>query len=123
MEETRGDSRVPGLPDKFHKVGARIPHGVLLYGPPGTGRPTAGQGRCRRAKAPLFSISGSEFMELYVGGCLACELSGAPRRIAPASSSSTRSTPWDATRGSVISSNDERETGLNKLLVRMDGHE
>ena len=87
-------------PQKFQKLGGRIPKGVLLMGPPGTGKTLLARAIAGEANVPFFSISGSDFVEMFVGvGRLAaCATSSSRgRRTPPASSSSTRSTPWAAT--------------------------
>lgn len=67
VEELQEIREFLAAPERFHKVGARIPRGVLLYGPPGTGKTLLAKAVAGEAQAPFFSISGSEFMELYVG--------------------------------------------------------
>ena len=86
-------------PKKFQALGARIPKGVLLFGPPGTGKTLLARAVAGEAGVPFFSISGSDFVEMFVGvgasGCATC--SSRPSSRAPASSSWTRSTPSAAT--------------------------
>ena len=111
-------------PDKFHKVGARIPRGVLLYGPPGTGKTLLAKAVAGEAKAPFFSISGSEFMELYVGvgASRVRELFERAKKNAPAIIFVDEIDAVGRHRGSGIGGgNDEREQTLNPLLVEMDG--
>ena len=111
-------------PDKFHKVGARIPRGVLLYGPPGTGKTLLAKAVAGEANAPFFSISGSEFMELYVGvgASRVRELFERAKKNAPAIIFVDEIDAVGRLRGSGIGGgNDEREQTLNQLLVEMDG--
>ena len=111
-------------PDKFHKVGARIPRGVLLYGPPGTGKTLLAKAVAGEAKAPFFSISGSEFMELYVGvgASRVRELFERAKKNAPAIIFVDEIDAVGRHRGSGIGGgNDERVQTLNQLLVEMDG--
>ena len=111
-------------PDKFHKVGARIPRGVLLYGPPGTGKTLLAKAVAGEANAPFFSISGSEFMELYVGvgASRVRELFERAKKNAPAIIFVDEFDAVGRHRGSGIGGgNDEREQTLNQLLVEMDG--
>ena len=111
-------------PDKFHKVGARIPRGVLLYGPPGTGKTLLAKAVAGEAKAPFFSISGSEFMELYVGvgASRVRELFERAKKNVPAIIFVDEIDAVGRHRGSGIGGgNDEREQTLNQLLVEMDG--
>ena len=111
-------------PDKFYKVGARIPRGVLLYGPPGTGKTLLAKAVAGEAKAPFFSISGSEFMELYVGvgASRVRELFERAKKNAPAIIFVDEIDAVGRHRGSGIGGgNDEREQTLNQLLVEMDG--
>ena len=111
-------------PDKFHKVGARIPRGVLLYGPPGPGKTLLAKAVAGEAKAPFFSISGSEFMELYVGvgASRVRELFERAKKNAPAIIFVDEIDAVGRHRGSGIGGgNDEREQTLNQLLVEMDG--
>ena len=111
-------------PDKFHKVGARIPRGVLLYGPPGTGKTLLAKAVAGEANAPFFSISGSEFMELYVGvgASRVRELFERAKKNAPAIIFVDEIDAVGRHRGSGIGGgNDEREQTLNQLLVEMDG--
>lgn len=113
-------------PDKFHKVGARIPRGVLLYGPPGTGKTLLAKAVAGEANAPFFSISGSEFMELYVGvgASRVRELFERAKKNAPAIIFVDEIDAVGRHRGSGIGGgNDEREQTLNQLLVEMDGFE
>ena len=87
-------------PQKFSRLGGKIPKGALLVGPPGTGKTLLARAIAGEAGVPFFTISGSDFVEMFVGvgasaACATC--SSRPRRTRPASSSSTRSTPWAAT--------------------------
>jgi len=111
-------------PDKFQRLGGRIPKGVLLVGPPGTGKTLLAKAVAGEAKVPFFSISGSEFVEMFVGV-------GASR-VRDLFSQATAQAPCiifvdelDAlgkARGiNIFGSNDEREQTLNQLLVEMDG--
>ncbi len=113
-------------PAKFQKLGGRIPKGVLLVGPPGTGKTLLAKAVAGEAKVPFFSISGSEFVEMFVGV-------GASR-VRDLFSQATSQAPCiifidelDAlgkARGvNVFGGNDEREQTLNQLLVEMDGFE
>ena len=81
-------------PEKFNALGARIPRGVLLVGPPGTGKTLLARAVAGEAGVPFFSISGSEFVEMFVGvgASRVRDLFDQAKRNAPASSSSTRST-------------------------------
>ena len=83
-------------PQKFQKLGSRIPKGALLMGPAGTGKTLLARAVAGEASVPFFSISGSGFVEMFVGsaprGCATCSSRG--RRTRRASCSSTRSTPW-----------------------------
>jgi cell division protease FtsH len=113
-------------PGKFQKLGGRIPKGVLLVGPPGTGKTLLARAVAGEAKVPFFSISGSEFVEMFVGVGAA--------RVRDLFSQATRQAPCiifidelDAlgkARGmNVMGGHDEREQTLNQLLVEMDGFE
>ncbi|MDC4233517.1 ATP-dependent zinc metalloprotease FtsH [Actinomyces sp. B33] len=111
-------------PEKFHRVGARIPRGVLLYGPPGTGKTLLAKAVAGEAHAPFFSISGSEFMELYVGvgASRVRDLFERAKKNAPAIIFVDEIDAVGRHRGSGIGGgNDEREQTLNQLLVEMDG--
>ena len=81
-------------PHKFQRLGGKIPKGALLIGPPGTGKTLLARAIAGEANVPFFTISGSDFVEMFVGvGARACATcSSRPRRTRPASSSSTRST-------------------------------
>ena len=113
-------------PGKFQKLGGRIPKGVLLVGPPGTGKTLLAKAVAGEAKVPFFSISGSEFVEMFVGVGAA--------RVRDLFSQATSHAPCiifidelDAlgkARGiNVMGGHDEREQTLNQLLVEMDGFE
>jgi cell division protease FtsH len=113
-------------PEKFQRLGGRIPKGVLLVGSPGTGKTLLAKAVAGEAKVPFFSISGSEFVEMFVGV-------GASR-VRDLFSQATSQAPCiifidelDAlgkARGmNVFGANDEREQTLNQLLVEMDGFE
>ncbi len=95
LEELEEIKEFLAEPEKFKAVGAKIPKGVLLYGQPGTGKTLLAKAVAGEAGVPFYSISGSDFVEMYVAsappGCATS--SNRPRRTRPASSSSTRSTP------------------------------
>ena len=109
---------------KFHKVGARIPRGVLLYGPPGTGKTLLAKAVAGEAEVPFFSISGSEFLEMYVGvgASRVRDLVSRAKKVAPAIIFVDEIDSIGRHRGSGYGGgSDERDQTLNQLLVEMDG--
>lgn len=112
-------------PDKYKKLGARIPKGALLVGPPGTGKTLLAKATAGEADVPFLSISGSDFMEMFVGV--------GPARVRDLFQQARSQKPSivfideiDAIgrargRGGFAGANDERENTLNQLLVELDG--
>src|SRR5205823_8617813 len=114
-------------PEKFSSLGARIPRGVLLVGPPGTGKTMLARAVAGEAGVPFFSISGSEFVELFVGvgASRVRDLFDQARKNAPCIVFIDEIDAIGRTRSgaSAIASNDEREQTLEQLLVELDGFE
>ncbi|CAL8466132.1 g5668 [Coccomyxa elongata] len=114
-------------PEKFSKLGARAPSGVLLIGPPGTGKTLLAKAVAGEADVPFFSISASEFVELYVGmGAMRVrELFASARKEAPAIVFIDEIDAVAKGRDTRLRSvgNDEREQTLNQLLTELDGFE
>ena len=111
-------------PAKFAKLGARIPKGVLMAGPPGTGKTLMAKAVAGEAGVPFFSISGSEFVEMFVGvgAARVRDLFKRAREQAPAVVFVDEIDAVGRQRGaSMGSGNDEREQTLNQILVEMDG--
>ncbi len=111
-------------PGKFAKMGARVPKGVLMAGPPGTGKTLLAKAVAGEAGVPFLSISGSEFVEMFVGvGAVRVrDLFKRAREQAPAVIFVDEIDAVGRQRGASIGSgNDEREQTLNQLLVEMDG--
>ena len=111
-------------PEKYTKVGARIPKGVLLIGPPGTGKTLLAKAVAGEAGVPFFTISGSEFMEMYVGvgASRVRDLFDQAKRNAPSIIFIDELDAIGRQRGTGLGgSHDEREQTLNQLLVEMDG--
>jgi cell division protease FtsH len=111
-------------PRKYHDLGARIPRGILLVGPPGTGKTLLARAVAGEAKAPFFSISASEFVEMFVGvgASRVRDLFDRARRSAPAIVFVDELDAVGRQRGvGVGGGSDEREQTLNQLLVEMDG--
>ena len=111
-------------PEKFHAMGAKIPKGVLLYGPPGTGKTLLAKAVAGEAQVPFFSISGSEFVEMFVGvgASRVRDLFTKAKQSAPAIIFVDEIDAVGRSRGvGVGGGNDEREQTLNQLLVEMDG--
>lgn len=112
-------------PDKFSKLGARAPSGVLLVGPPGTGKTLLAKAVAGEAEVPFFSISASEFVELYVGmGAMRVrQLFAQARKEAPAIVFIDEIDAVAKGRDTRLRSvgNDEREQTLNQLLTELDG--
>ena len=111
-------------PEKYTKVGARIPKGVLLIGPPGTGKTLLAKAVAGEAGVPFFTISGSEFMEMYVGvgASRVRDLFDQAKRNAPSIIYIDEIDAIGRQRGTGLGgSHDEREQTLNQLLVEMDG--
>lgn len=112
-------------PDRFTKLGAKIPKGALLVGPPGTGKTMLAKATAGEANVPFYSISGSDFIEMFVGV--------GPSRVRDLFAEARKDTPCiifideiDAvgrarSKGGFSGGNDERENTLNQLLVEMDG--
>jgi cell division protease FtsH len=112
-------------PQKFIRVGARIPKGVLLVGPPGTGKTLLARAVAGEAKVSFFSISGSEFVEMFVGvgAARVRDLFETALKSAPCIIFVDELDALGKIRGVSITGNDEREQTLNQLLVEMDGFE
>ena len=111
-------------PAKFLAVGARIPKGVLLYGPPGTGKTLLARAVAGEADVPFYSISGSDFVEMFVGvgASRVRDLFEQAKQNAPAIIFIDEIDAVGRHRGAGIGGgNDEREQTLNQLLVEMDG--
>ncbi len=111
-------------PAKFQAVGAKIPKGVLLYGPPGTGKTLLARAVAGEAGVPFFSISGSDFVEMFVGvgASRVRDLFEQAKTNAPAIIFVDEIDAVGRHRGAGIGGgNDEREQTLNQLLVEMDG--
>ncbi|MBQ9364457.1 MAG: ATP-dependent zinc metalloprotease FtsH [Schwartzia sp.] len=111
-------------PKKFNDLGARIPKGVLLYGPPGTGKTLLARAAAGEAKVPFFSISGSDFVEMFVGvgASRVRDLFEQAKKNAPCIVFIDEIDAVGRQRGAGVGGgHDEREQTLNQLLVEMDG--
>lgn len=112
--------------DKYTRLGAKLPHGVLLVGPPGTGKTLLAKAVAGEANVPFYSISGSDFVEMYVGvgASRVRSLFKTAKQNAPCLIFIDEIDAVGRQRGSGIGGgNDEREQTLNELLVEMDGFE
>jgi cell division protease FtsH len=114
--------------EKYTNLGAKIPKGVLLIGPPGTGKTLLAKAIAGEASVPFFSISGSEFIELFVGvgASRVRDLFEQAKREAPCIVFIDELDALGKSRagiGSMLNGNDEREQTLNQLLAEMDGFE
>ncbi len=113
-------------PDRFTSVGAKIPKGVLLVGPPGTGKTLLARAVAGEARVPFFSLSGSDFVEMFVGvgAARVRDLFQQAKQQAPCIVFIDELDAIGRARGVRVSNvNDEREHTLNQLLVEMDGFE
>jgi cell division protease FtsH len=114
-------------PARYTRVGARIPHGVLLSGPPGTGKTLMARAVAGEAKVPFFSVSATEFVEMFVGVGAARirDLFERAKKVAPSIIfvDEIDSIGRQRSGAAAIGGNDEREQTLNQLLVEMDGFE
>lgn len=123
-EELKGVVEFLRSPQKFTAVGARIPRGVLLVGPPGTGKTLFAKAVAGEAGVPFFSISGSDFVEMYVGvgASRVRDLFETAKRNMPCIIFIDEIDAVGRQRGAGLGGgNDEREQTLNQLLVQMDG--
>ncbi|MDP2934627.1 MAG: ATP-dependent zinc metalloprotease FtsH [bacterium] len=114
------------FPKKFIEIGARIPRGVLLMGPPGTGKTLLARAVAGEANVPFFHISGSEFVEMFVGvgASRVRDLFQTAKKSAPAIIFIDEIDAVGRHRGAGIGGgHDEREQTLNQILVEMDGFE
>lgn len=113
-------------PQKYHDIGAKIPKGVLLVGPPGTGKTLLAKAAAGEAGVPFYSISGSDFLELYVGvgAARVRDLFDQAKKSAPSIIFIDEIDAVGRRRGTGLGGgHDEREQTLNQLLVEMDGFE
>ncbi len=111
-------------PEKFTAIGARIPHGMLLVGPPGTGKTLLARAVAGESDAQFLSISGSDFVEMYVGvgASRVRDLFEQAKKVAPATIFIDEIDAVGRKRGSGLGGgHDEKEQTLNQLLVEMDG--
>jgi cell division protease FtsH len=113
-------------PQKFQKLGGRIPRGVLLVGPPGTGKTLLAKSIAGEAKVPFFTISGSDFVEMFVGvgAARVRDMFEQAKKNAPCIIFVDEIDAVGRHRGAGLGGgNDEREQTLNQMLVEMDGFE
>ncbi|MBV8250876.1 MAG: ATP-dependent zinc metalloprotease FtsH, partial [Comamonas sp.] len=113
-------------PNKFQKLGGRIPRGLLLVGPPGTGKTLLAKSIAGEAKVPFFSISGSDFVEMFVGvgAARVRDMFENAKKNAPCIIFIDEIDAVGRQRGAGLGGgNDEREQTLNQMLVEMDGFE
>lgn len=113
-------------PKKFHDLGAKIPKGVLLMGPPGTGKTLLAKAVAGEAEVPFFLVSGSEFIEMFVGvgSARVRDLFAQAKKNAPCIIFIDELDAIGRQRGAGLGgSHDEREQTLNQILVEMDGFE
>ena len=113
-------------PQKFQKLGGRIPRGLLLVGPPGTGKTLLAKAIAGEAKVPFFSISGSDFVEMFVGvgAARVRDMFENAKKNAPCIIFIDEIDAVGRQRGAGLGGgNDEREQTLNQMLVEMDGFE
>ena len=113
-------------PERYHKMGAKIPHGVLLVGPPGCGKTLLAKAVAGEAGVPFFSISGSDFVEMFVGvgASRVRDLFKQAKDASPAIIFIDEIDAVGRQRGAGVGgSHDEREQTLNQMLVEMDGFE
>src|SRR6266481_618985 len=110
-------------PGKFQRLGGKIPRGVLLVGPPGTGKTLLARAIAGEANVPFFTISGSDFVEMFVGvgASRVRDMFEQAKKNAPCIIFIDEIDAVGRQRGVSINSNDEREQTLNQLLVEMDG--
>ncbi|ALO47371.1 ATP-dependent zinc metalloprotease FtsH [Pseudohongiella spirulinae] len=111
-------------PEKFRKIGAHMPRGILLMGPPGTGKTLLAKATAHEAGVPFFSISGSEFIEMFVGvgASRVRDMFKEARKRAPALIFIDEIDSVGRMRGTGLGGgNDEREQTLNQVLAEMDG--
>lgn len=124
IEELKEIAEFLENPAKFHALGAKIPKGVLLYGPPGSGKTLLARAVAGEAKVPFFQISGSEFVELFVGvgASRVRDLFNQAKASEPCIVFIDEIDAVGRHRGAGIGGgHDEREQTLNQLLVEMDG--
>ena len=112
-------------PSKYQEIGASMPKGVLLVGPPGTGKTMLAKAVAGEANVPFFSMSGSEFVEMFVGMCASKvrDLFKQAKEKAPCIVFIDEIDAIGKKRDGQIGGNDEREQTLNQLLTEMDGFE
>ena len=110
-------------PEKYKKIGAKLPKGALLVGPPGTGKTLLAKAVAGEAKVPFYSLSGSDFVEMFVGvgAKRVRDLFAMANETAPCIIFIDEIDAIGKARDNKISSNDEREQTLNQLLSEMDG--
>ena len=126
VEEVREVVDFLQSPNKYQRLGGRIPRGVLLVGPPGTGKTLLARAIAGEASVPFFSLSGSDFVEMFVGvgAARVRDMFQQAEAKAPCIIFLDELDALGKTRGgSLIGGNDEREQTLNALLVEMDGFE
>ncbi|MGQ9575583.1 MAG: ATP-dependent zinc metalloprotease FtsH [Thermoguttaceae bacterium] len=124
VEELREVVEFLKTPEKFRMLGGRIPKGVLLVGPPGTGKTLLAKAIAGEAQVPFFSLSGSDFVEMFVGvgAARVRDMFQQAQARAPCIVFIDELDALGKTRGtSIVGGHDEREQTLNALLVEMDG--
>jgi cell division protease FtsH len=126
VEEVKEVVDFLGQPEKYQKLGGRIPKGVLLVGPPGTGKTLLAKAIAGEAGVPFFSLSGSDFVEMFVGvgAARVRDMFSQAEAKAPCIIFIDELDALGKTRGNgMVGGHDEREQTLNALLVEMDGFE